>query len=137
MTQFVLDASALAPFFLADERGELNEEILRRQRAGEEIIAPALFPYEIINVLLNAMKRGRISEPQVLEELRELATWSITLDERVGHLGEIFDLAIKHDLTAYDASYLELAIDGGHALATGDAALARAAIVESVELVTT
>ncbi|WP_308466905.1 hypothetical protein [Rathayibacter soli] len=43
--------------------------------------------------------------------------------------------ALGRNLTAYDASYLALAYSGHLALATADAALARAAAADGVELV--
>jgi predicted nucleic acid-binding protein len=47
----------------------------------------------------------------------------------------IHDLSVNHALTMYDASYLELAIRRGCALATLDAALIRAARAEGVTVV--
>lgn len=50
--------------------------------------------------------------------------------------GEIIDLAAKHSLLSYDASYLDLAIRLGMPLATLDEPLKRAAGAEGVPLVT-
>ena len=44
-------------------------------------------------------------------------------------------LCRKHGLTAYDASYLELAVRSRIALATADGALERAARAEGIEVV--
>lgn len=43
-------------------------------------------------------------------------------------------LCRKHGLTAYDAAYLEIALRGGHGLATLDRDLRRAALTENVPL---
>lgn len=44
------------------------------------------------------------------------------------------ELAFRHSLTVYDASYLELALRRNTALATHDRALARAALENDVEV---
>ena len=46
----------------------------------------------------------------------------------------VFDLATRHRLTGYDASYLALAVHEGRALATLDRKLAQAARHEKVEM---
>lgn len=47
----------------------------------------------------------------------------------------VVPLARRHDLTVYDAAYLELAVRSGAALASNDADLVAAARVEGVQLV--
>jgi len=46
----------------------------------------------------------------------------------------IIELAIRHQLSAYDSAYLALALEMGAMLATNDRKLAQAAFAEEVEL---
>jgi predicted nucleic acid-binding protein len=74
-------------------------------------------------------KRKRISKELVRSFLDDLATLSVVLEqfparvvfERIQHLSR------EHGLTAYDAAYLDLALDSGLPLATLDEDLVRAA----------
>ena len=62
-----------------------------------------------------------------------LASYPIKVDSEV-NWDELMRLARKHRLTAYDASYLELAIRSRAPVATLDGALQRAAANEGVAL---
>jgi hypothetical protein len=57
----ILDPSVAAKWFLADERGGPADAILDRIRSGERAVAPALFRWEIGNLLLSALRAGRMS----------------------------------------------------------------------------
>jgi predicted nucleic acid-binding protein len=49
---------------------------------------------------------------------------------------QLLDLALRHDLTAYDAAYLDVALRRGAPIATQDAALANAARAAGLGVVT-
>lgn len=95
-----------------------------------EASAPSLLPYEIWNVLLWKEKRGTLTEAQKVSV--QIVLDSILLEN--GEWSDIYNLARKHKLTFYDASYLQLAIDKQAALATYDKALLTAASTEKVPL---
>jgi predicted nucleic acid-binding protein len=101
-------------------------------RAGDYVaehgaIVPALWRWEVQNTLLTAMRRGRISEDQLLAARSLLAALPFKIDDASVLFGAELALARKHNLTAYDAAYLELALRADCKLATLDTALARAA----------
>jgi len=83
-----------------------------------------------------AHRRKRITLEQVagfLERLRELP---ITVERpEPGAVLELPKLALQHNLTGYDAAYLELAIRLGLPIATRDNALKRAMSESGVSLV--
>lgn len=87
-----------------------------------------IWPHEVLNALLVGEKRKRISKEMVHSFLDDLATLPVTLEQSPA--GIVFDriqgLSRKHGLTAYDAAYLDLALESGLALATADEALVRA-----------
>jgi predicted nucleic acid-binding protein len=82
---------------------------------------------EYTNVLRTACKRQRLSAEQAYEMLAMLSSLPIDLDPTASTGAQLLDLALRHDLTAYDATYLDVALRRGAPIATQDAALANAA----------
>ena len=75
----VVDASVTISWYLADEASATIQSIL--QRLGEsEAIAPALWWFEIRNVLLMNERRARLDAPQTAAILAHLARLPIALD---------------------------------------------------------
>lgn len=102
--------------------------------SGGKAVVPLIFWFEIRNVVLMGLRRGRTTEILMSASLARLVNSSITMDRLPGE-GAIFTLAQRHHLTFYDAAYLELAHRENIALATLDRALARAASAEGLALV--
>lgn len=133
MTGFVIDASILAAFALADERQPRAVSAIERLR-NETALAPSLLFFEFRNVLLVSERRKRLTPEETEELLRIVARLPIESDADCDEK-RLMPLARKHQLTAYDAAYLELALRKDVALATLDAQLERAARAEGVALV--
>jgi len=132
---FVMDCSVTLSWYFSDELTE-RSSALRERLADEMIYVPALWPLEITNALLAALRRGRISEsdlPPLLADLRELPddvdreTDSMVWDRSIR-------IAQEYDLTVYDATYLELAMRRDVPIATLDKALAKASKLAAVEV---
>jgi predicted nucleic acid-binding protein len=124
----VLDVSIAAKWFLLDEQSVFADSLLDRVVA-EGAYVPALFRWEIENVLLSAERAGRIERDDVDAALEALRDLPIVLDppgERC-FCGNEVHLARHYDLTPYDAAYLSLAGNQQMPLATVDKALAYAA----------
>jgi predicted nucleic acid-binding protein len=100
-------------------------------------MVPAHWPLEIVNSLLIAQRRGRVTNAQVSDFLNDLAGLPIRVAGAVASAQwpTIAGLARQHRLTAYDASYLELAQRSGLPLATLDADLRKAAVAAGAALV--
>ena len=77
--------------------------------------------------MLGALKRGRLQEHEFNELMQADSLFSILTDSETAPTARIAELARTHQLSAYDASYLELAIRRNLPLASLDAALVRAA----------
>jgi predicted nucleic acid-binding protein len=128
--KLVLDASlALGWIF---ERSN-KEEALRAEKAliaitDCETIVPTLWHIEIANALLVGERRKVISEAQVIDYLNRLSKLPINTDEVIfAYRRElVVSLAREHELTAYDATYLDLALRTNATLATFDMKLAKA-----------
>jgi len=125
---FVLDASVALAWCFRDERNAYAHRVLRRLD-DEPAVVPNIWLLEVANGLLIAERRGRLSRAEVTQVGGVIAdlpiTWRETSLEQA--LGSVLDLAGTHELSAYDAAYLELAMREGLPLATQDNALRAAA----------
>jgi predicted nucleic acid-binding protein len=131
----VLDASMTIAWLFRDERTELSQILLRRVAAGGAVV-PAIWRLEVANVLRNAVRRGRCDEGYATRSLRRLGRLRITVDSETDRhaWGATTELSRQHDLTVYDAAYLELALRSGQPLASSDAAMRRAARAVGVDV---
>ena len=129
----VLDASITATWHFPDEASEQADAVLEALEEDSALV-PLHWWFEIRNVLLIGERRGRASREQTadfLERLVELPIRSAPLPDG----GQVLELARTHQLTFYDAAYLELARRERLALATLDKRLAEAARREGLTLV--
>lgn len=136
--EFVLDASLTLAWALPDEASEYSDEILKQLVAGKAWV-PDLWPHEVANGLVMALRRGRITQAQrasFTEELLNLSIESATAPPRTV-LESQAALADQYGLTAYDAAYLDLALRKGLPLATQDEAMSAAAAKAGVSRATT
>jgi len=124
----VVDASMTIAWLFRDERTDLPQAVLRRV-AAEGALVPSIWRLEVANVLRNAVRRGRCDEGYAARSLRRLGRLRITVDSETDRhaWGATVELSRAHDLTVYDAAYLELALRSRQILATGDNAMLRAA----------
>ena len=127
--KLVLDASmALAWIFERDKPEEKRtaEQVLTLIREAT-VLVPSLWHTEIANVLLLAERRKVATEAQVIDYLNKLLALPITTEENVTeHREQVMALAREYQLTAYDATYLALALREDSILATFDRKLADA-----------
>ncbi len=128
--RLVLDASmALAWLF---ERQSPDDVKLAEHALvalpNAEVRVPALWHTEVANALLVAERRQVVSEARVFDYLSKLSALPIDTDDLppVGRRDAVMALAREHGLTAYDATYLELALRLNAVLATFDRKLVSA-----------
>lgn len=128
MSRFVLDASVVLTWCFPDENADLAEHVASVFKRGGTGVAPSFWPHEVLNALLVGEVRRRISKQLVRSFLDDLAMLPIVLEQSPA--GIVFDriqqLSREHGLTAYDAAYLDLALEQGLPLATVDKDLVRA-----------
>jgi predicted nucleic acid-binding protein len=119
-----------------DEATNWTEAFLERLRQGDRIIVPAHWPTEVANALLIAARRRRIKpeQPQALWD--ELGRLPIDIEPALSTARgkDVLALGEKHNLTVYDAAYLELARRYQLPLGTLDADLRKAAQAEGLHL---
>ena len=134
--ELVIDASATMPLLLDDERGNIVPEVLAVILAGT-CIAPGIWPWEIANIIWKAQRARRV-KPEEIEAIRSLlASFAISIDPESANLARArtLDLAVMHQLTAYDAAYLELTIRRRAVLASYDTALRKTAPSEGLSVI--
>jgi predicted nucleic acid-binding protein len=138
MAEFVLDASvAFSWCFPGDptEDTPYSRSILSRLTADNAVV-PEIWAFEIANIIFVAFnKRKRITEQQIDEYLQRLMALPIRV--------ELYDLwanvrleskARLWNLSAYDAAYLNLALQKNLPLATADDDLKKMAETEGIEV---
>lgn len=115
----VVDASAIAAVLFAEPNGDT----IRAHVRGESLLAPHLIDYELANICLKRIRREPMASPGLLTMLSGLTSLGI---RRVDvPPTEVAALAVQTGLTAYDASYLWLAMARDIELVTLDSQLAR------------
>lgn len=130
---FVLDASVTAAWALQEETDPRASAAWARIRT-EEAVAPALWWFEIRNVLVVSERRGRMDAASTAMFLNDLSALRIRVDQTPDE-GQVLRLARDLGLSVYDAAYLELAGRERVALASLDAALEKAAKKCGVKMV--
>lgn len=128
---FVIDNSVVCGWFLASQSTDYTEAIARRL-LDDGAIAPGLWPLELANVLRTACKRGAMIASQAREVAEQIAALPIAVDAQPPATQAILALALRYDLSSYDAAYLELALRLQLPIATQDTALAEAAMAAGV-----
>jgi predicted nucleic acid-binding protein len=136
MAAFILDASvAISWCFPADptENTPYTRRILT-QLTSDDAIVPEIWAFEIANsIFVSFNKRKRIDERQIVEYLSLLTALPIRVDAQSmwANVG-LESMSRRHDLSAYDAAYLDLARRANLSLATSDEFLKKVALVEGV-----
>ena len=132
-TDLVLDASATLAWCFEDEHGADSDALLDRLATSAALV-PGIWHVELANALLAAERRRRITAPEIDDFCRLIQSLTIETDDPRLPPAALMALARAHRLTAYDATYLDLALRRNLPLATRDAALARAAAAAGAAL---
>jgi predicted nucleic acid-binding protein len=126
----VTDASVIVDMLLLEPRAAAAWQVWLE--AERMLLAPPIVWFEVANALV---RRRRMPSDAAMARLDLLFKVGLdTADRGYGGLATAVDLATRHGLSAYDASYLALAIEIDAELATLDRDLARAAVAEGVPL---
>jgi predicted nucleic acid-binding protein len=131
----VLDASVVAAWFLPDELNEVSRQAESRLET-EPAVVPALWVFEVANTLRSALRRERLPQGAAESIIHRLEQLPITIApcESIAQATAILALALRHNLSAYDAAYLDLALRRDATLASLDVHLRRAAMDEGVSV---
>lgn len=122
----VLDASAALAVILDEMDRREARQLLEEIRANG-VLVPPLWTQEVVNALLMAERRDRITPSDVERGIALLDGLPVELTESDPPMSHLASVAREHRLTAYDATYLLTAMESGSPLARRDEALAEAA----------
>lgn len=115
----IVDASVVLSAFFSDEDQVRAQSLIRDHVMGRvELVAPTLLLYEVTNAVVQARRRGRISDEQAVNVLTSFEGLGIAL--RPVTWQQILPIALRFDRSAYDAAYLALAEMTERPLITGD-----------------
>ena len=127
--QFVLDNSVVMRWLFRDgtpDALEYADRVLAMLvEENNTAVVPCVWSLEVGIVIVRAEARGVLQEARSAEFLSILKDMAIIIDPNSDQnaLGDTPQLARRYCLSTYDASYLELALREGLALATNDDAL--------------
>jgi predicted nucleic acid-binding protein len=126
--RFVVDNSIVMTWCFKDEANQYADAVLNSLTEAVAIV-PAIWPLEIVNVLLVAERRERLHESDSIRFISLLSQLPIVVDrtwpERT--MKDLLAIGRANSLSSYDAAYLELAMRQGLPIATLDNKLLEAA----------
>ena len=130
----IVDASVVVAWFARNQASDYTDRI-RRQARNQRLHVPAVWPLEFANALWQLQRRKLLSDGQVdtiidLAEPLDIVVHGEALAPR-----RLVAVARIHDLTAYDASYLDLALTLRYPVACRDGALKGALRAAGAKLV--
>lgn len=126
--EFVLDGSLALAWYFKDEANPYADAVAAGFPSSRAVV-PAIWPLEIADAVVTGERRKRSTEAQAARWLGYLGSLPIVIDDETNHRAwsDIVALARAHQLSAYDASYLELVLRRGLPLASLDEKLKTAA----------
>jgi predicted nucleic acid-binding protein len=124
----VVDASALTDFLLGRPEALDAMQVVLTGHEQEPLHAPELIEPETLNALRRLAGQGAVTERRASEAVTDLANTRLIRYPHAPLRDRVWEL--RHDLSAYDATYLALAeaLDEP-VLLTADGGLARRACV--------
>ena len=120
----VLDSSYTLALVMPDETRPASMAQVLQQR----LMAPFIWPVELAIAMRNAVRRARLREHEAAGLFADLDMFDVEIVAPWQDAARrYFEVAQAHDLTPYDALYLDLALTRRCVLATRDERLALAA----------
>jgi len=118
----VIDASVALKWQFEDEEATDSATALLEDFIKDNIklIAPTLFPYEIISAINVAINRKRIKESVGYTAVKYITSLGIKLRGFDDLIETTFQMARQHGLSTYDCAYMALAEKENCNLITGD-----------------
>ena len=132
MRTFVLDASVTVAWLL--RQSAEADRVLELLAEGPKALVPGLWHLETRNSLIVEMRRKKLSTGWYKRIVGHLGSLPVQTDHQF-NLESSFGLAVRHNLTFYDAVYLELAKRCDVPIATFDKAIVKAAKAEKLPLI--
>lgn len=135
MPALVLDCSVTMSLVFLEEFDAYSRRVFETISTGGALVPP-LWHHEVANILSSGVRRNRLAHDAALRFLSLLAKQAIETvpESSLFPAKDFYETAQTHNLTAYDAAYLRLALSSGLPLASKDKALNTAAKAAGVAL---
>ena len=131
---FVLDNSVVTGWYLPEQATAYGQSVAIRLESDKALV-PTLWQLELANVLKTACTRGKLDLETARQILDALGRLPIEIDTSPAPgQRQLFELAMRYQLSSYDAAYLELAMRHGLPIATQDLHLKEAAMAAGVDV---
>ena len=137
MTRFVLDASVALGWIADDPPSPYATLVMKRLLDGDRAFVPSLWHLEIANWFVVALRRKIIDDldsDRCLAALDDVIAAAVDTESSTFHVRKTLETARRFQLSAYDATYLDLSLREGFPLATLDKSLREAATKAGVKL---
>lgn len=121
----IVDASVAVAWFVRNQASSYTDRVRRRARR-ERLHVPAVWPLEFANALWQLQRRELLSAAQVDAIVGLAEPLDIVVHDDTPPPRRLLAIAREHDLSAYDASYLELALRLRYPVACRDGPLKKA-----------
>lgn len=118
----IVDASVAVAWFVRNQASAYTDRV-RRQARSQRLHVPAVWPLEFANALWQLQRRRLLSGPQVDTIIGLAEGLDIVVHGEASTPRRLLAIARDRDLTAYDASYLDLALALHYPVACRDGAL--------------
>lgn len=126
ISNYIIDSSFILGYLLPDEDIEQVENVFESYAEGTvNFFASSLLSFEVVNGLKSAVVRKRIDIKKANTLINDFLNVTITFLEI--DLSQILEESLKKNLSAYDASYIWLALQTNIPLLTLDKRLQKLA----------
>ena len=134
MNKFILDCSVYMSWCLNEKTVKTSSKILK-SIIKNEIIVPGLWAYEVINILTISVRRNKLTVAETYSLINDIQLLPIEFDKpTTENLSNIFNIANEHNLSAYDAAYIELALRTNTQIASFDKEVIKDVDLDSEEI---
>lgn len=107
-SRVVIDASIALSFLLPDERKTKTDLLFQSfTKKKIKILVPEIFYFEVLNALKSAVSRKRITSQLAQKLIKNFL--KLALEKKEVNWLATFQIALKKDISFYDAAYLSLA----------------------------
>ena len=133
---FIADASVAVGWVHPAQGTKQTAAMLDAIAEGATLEVPALWPLEVANALTVLVRRRKLTEDECQTGLGWLRGLRLRVDHEMASLAfsRLSELATTHQLSVYDAAYLELAQRRRLVLGCKDGPLRKAAPARGVSL---
>jgi predicted nucleic acid-binding protein len=133
---FVVDASVAIGWVHPAQATTATAAMLDAIAEGASLAVPAIWPLEVANALIVLVRRRKLTDSERQMGLGWLRGLPLRVDQEMASLAfsRLSELAAAHQLSVYDAAYLELAQRRGLTLGCKNGPLWKAAKRAGIDL---